>query len=386
MVARDVLTHPEPRRRFEALLEHVDGPAPEVMDPDDLEAMLAALTPRQELRRGGLEGRRQPKDLVAFALTRGGDGAAEVFPGYSWRELRSASVQREQHGVLCQTGMEIQSAVGCPYDCTYCPYVSFVCVRLDVESFVDRVTRLARSRRSQRLYKLNNRTDTLGLEPAYDLAAPLVRRFAELDDRYLLLYSKGDAVDHLLDLDHRGHTAASFTLTPAPVAALLEAGAPPPDRRIAALSKLHRAGYPVRVRLSPIVPLQGWEQAYRDLLDDLLRAGTPEMITLWSLSMVELDDLARIVPLDRLDPGALAEARAAAQRLRGHKGAPFPVSVRAHLYRTIARMIRDVSPGTRLALCLESPDVWREVGDAVEPRRGGTFQCNCGPRSEPGCG
>ena len=170
------------------------------------------------------------------------------------------------------------------------------------------------------------------------------------------------------------------------LSALLEAGAPPPDRRIAALSKLHRAGYPVRVRLSPIVPLQGWEQAYRDLLDDLLRAGTPEMITLWSLSMVELDDLARIVPLDRLDPGALAEARAAAQRLRGHKGAPFPVSVRAHLYRTIARMIRDVSPGTRLALCLESPDVWREVGDAVEPRRGGTFQCNCGPRSEPGCG
>ena len=70
--------------------------------------------------------------------------------------------------------------VGCPFDCAYCPYTSFVCVRLDVETFVDRVEALVKSRPSQTLWKLNNRSDTLALEPEYGLSAALVQRFARL--------------------------------------------------------------------------------------------------------------------------------------------------------------------------------------------------------------
>jgi len=382
VVARDVQTNRKARQRLEAMLACMDSPPVELVDPCELERLLAAMPQRQELRRGGLEGRARKKELAAFSLLRESEN---VFPGYSWQELRSAGVQRREHEVICQTGVELQSAVGCPFDCTYCPYVSFICARLDVETFVDRVTRLVRARPAQRLYKLNNRTDTLGLEPAYDLAAPLIRRFAELDEGYLLLYAKGDAVDHLLDLEHGGHTAASFTITPEAVARLLETGAPPPARRIEALGKMYRAGYPVRVRLSPILPLRGWEQAYQALVSEIFAAGKPEMITLWTLSMVELDDLARIVPPELLDEGALQEARAAGARLRGRKGAPFPEAVRAHLYRTIAGQIRAASPDTRLALCLESPEVWRLVGDAVGPLQGRSFHCNCGPLSVPGC-
>lgn len=306
-----------------------------------------------------------------------------MFPGYSWRELRDGARERKRNGVLCHSAIEIQSAVGCAYDCTYCPYGAFVCARLDVERFADDVAALTLSRPAQTLYKLNNRTDTLALEPQHGLAKALVERFASLDGRYLLLYSKGDAVDHLVDLEHRQKTVASFTLTPAPVAELLEKSAPPPAARLAAIAKLARAGYPIRVRFSPIVPVRGWREAYQELVRALAKVAEPELVTLWTLSMIELDALERIVPLDALDPGALDAMRAGEDATRGQKGAPLPAALRAELYREIATMVREVSPTTRVSLCLETADVWDAAGAVVVPRDRRSFVCNCGPRASP---
>lgn len=351
------------------------------MSDDAVEHALMAVGPRNTLERGGLERRRDQKNLVVFA--RLGDG--EVFPGYSWRELRNGARERDAHGVLCHTAIEIQSAVGCPFDCTYCPYTSFVCVRLDVEAFVDRVSELALARPSQSLFKLNNRSDTLGLEPEYDLAPALVERFAELDGQYLMLYAKGAEVDALVELDHRGKTVASFTLTPEPLARLLEPGAPPLSARLAAMTQLARAGYPVRARFSPIVPLRGWRDVYGDLVSRLFEAATPELVTLWMLSMIAVEDLGAIVPLELLDEEALTAARLAADQMRERKGAPFPPRVRTLVYREVAEMVRASSPGTQVALCLETAEVWNAVGPAVVPRRGSGFICNCGPRATPEC-
>lgn len=383
MIARGVLSHAPSRARLDAMLPRVEAGRVDVLDDGELERALVELGPRLGRPRAGLEGRGRAKALVAFARFGDGPVVREVFPGYSWREKRNGRAQAEEHGVLCQTAIEIQSVVGCPFDCAYCPYTSFVCVRLDVETFVDRVEALVRSRPAQTLWKLNNRSDTLGLEPEYGLARALVERFARLGGPTLLLYSKGDTVAHLVGLEHRGRTAASFTLTPEPIADLLERGAPAPQARIDALSALHRAGYPTRVRFSPVVPFAGYRQAYDELAARVARAGTPELVTFWTLSMVELGELPRIVPLERLDPEALAQARAAEAELRGDKGAPFPEAVRARVYSELTEIVRARLPGTRVSLCLESPAVWDALGAALPPRTRGGFVCNCGPKATP---
>ncbi len=361
------------------MLERIEADSTAIVADQAVGPALAALGSRASLGRGGLDGRSRPKELVVLRTLDGG----EPYPGYGWKELRNARRERADNGVLCQTAIEIQSAVGCPFDCTYCPYGSFVSLCVDVEEFVERVASLAISRRSQSLYKLNNRTDTLALEPEYGLAGALVERFARLDGKYLMLYSKGDAIEHLERLDHGGKTVASFTLTPEPVAALLEVGAPPPAARIAAMGRLFAAGYPVRVRLSPIVPLIGWRDAYQGLIERIAEAARPEMVTLWTLSMIDVEDLHRIVPPDELDPQALEAARAAADRMRGKKGAPLPPEVRGSIYREIAEMLRARLPATRVALCLETPEVWDALSDVLSPRCGPSFSCNCGPRAVP---
>lgn len=288
--------------------------------------------------------------------------------------------------MLCHSAIEIQSTVGCAFDCTYCPYGSFVCVRLDVERFCADVARLATGSRAQALFKLNNRADTLALEPEHGLAGALVETFATLDGKYLMLYAKGDSVGHLPGLDHRGKTIASFTLTPAPVAAMLEVGAPGTAARLAAMGLLARGGYPVRARFSPIVPLRGWRAMYRELVDSLARACEPEMVTLWTLSMIDEPDLGRIVSLEALDEDAVAAARGHAAEMKGQKGGPFPPATRIAIYRELAAMIHDALPRTTVALCLETPEVWDATSDLLTPRRRRQFLCNCGPRAVPLCG
>jgi DNA repair photolyase len=379
VVTRSLLDERGCRDRAEALLARIESPPPEVIAEEQLGAVLQSLGSRQELRRGGLEGRRAAKRLVALARFAG----EELFPGYSWRELRSGRRELRERGVLCQTAVEVQSAVGCPFDCAYCPYTHFICANLDVGGFVDRVTRLVEERRSQSLYKLNNRSDVLGLEPELGLAPAMVDRFSRLQGRYLMLYAKGVEVDSLLDLHHQGKTVACFTLSPEPLAELLETGAPPPAARIRAIGKLAAAGYPIRVRLSPIVPLRGWRESYGDLLARLAAAARPEMVTLWTLSMVPLAELARIVPLDRLDETALAAARQTEDEMQRRKGAPFPPSLRALIYRDLSVLVHERLPGAAVALCLETAEVWDALSRLIVPRRGASFLCNCGPRATP---
>lgn len=379
LVAREVLAEQRLHARLQAMLARIDTARVDIVTHDVVEASLRGLGPRETLARQGFARHGRRKELVAFALW----GADDVFPGYSWRELRNARRERAR-GVLCQTGVEIQSAVGCAYDCTYCPYGSFLCVRVDVETFVERVAALAVERRSQQLFKLNNRTDTLALEPEYGLVRAMVERFASLDGKYLLLNAKGCTVDSLLDLDHRKKTVVSLTLNPTPVAALLEASAPPPEARLGALRRMAQAGYPIRVRFSPIVPLRGWREAYRDLIRQLARVAKPELVTLWTLAMVDFDELSRIVPLEALDPAVLECVSAAASSMRGIKGAPFPPELRIAIYREISTFVRESLPDTQVALCLETPEVWSALAPLVSPSCSRGFDCNCGPRTIPG--
>ena len=378
-VSEEALGDPRCEERVQRLLSRVESGTLSVVPHRALAGAVNKAGTRRSLERGGLAGLGGEKRVVVLARLEDGS----IAPGYRWDELRSGGEQAKKHGVLCHSAIEIQSVVGCAFDCSYCPYSSFLCVHVDVEHFVERVTALTRARKTQRLYKLNNRSDTLGLEPEYGLAPALVERFAELDGRYLMLYSKGREVDALTGLDHRGKTIASFTLTPEPVAQLMERGAPAPKLRIQAIAKLAAAGYPIRARFSPIVPIAGWEVAYADLIAQLTAVCRPEMLTLWTLSMVDYDTLERVVPLAALDRRSLAAAAASADTMRGKKGAPFPPNERARIYGAIAAMMRDYSPGTAVSLCLETPEVWDLLGAQLVPRKGRQMLCNCGPVATP---
>ncbi len=304
-------------------------------------------------------------------------------PGYDWAETRSGSYQWQQHGVVCQTAVEIQTIFGCLFDCGYCPYTRSVTIACDLEAFEQRVRGLLAGRPKQLLYKLNNRSDTLCFEPEYGLSRKLVELFAERAEQRLMLYSKSDNVSHLLDLDHGGHTIACFTLSTPTVARLLEPAAPSFDARLDAAARCAHAGYPVRFRFSPIVPFRGWQQEAVAAVQRMAQRVRPELITLWTLSMTDADTLETLVDPATLDPRFLDGLRGAQAAMTGVKGAPFPPDARREMYEVFADAVARYSPTTRVALCLETQDVI----EALRPRlaiTGNAQVCNCGPRCTSG--
>ena len=305
--------------------------------------------------------------------------AGSLFPGYGWAETRNGAYERDANGVVCQTAVEIQTIFGCAFDCAYCPYTSVINIACDLENFVQRLEESFDERPSQQLYKLNNRSDTLCFEPEYGLSALLVRAFARSRDRQLMLYSKSDNVSHLLDLEHEGRTITCFTLTSPATARLLEPSAPSFDERLAAAAQCAKAGYPVRFRFSPIVPLRGWESELREMVKTMARTLEPELVTLWTLSMTQVEELHELLDPGALDPRFLAAAMDQRKAMRDAKGAPFPDAYRAEMYRLVAEAVAEFSPRTRVSLCLETPWVVNNLRDRLA-MLGNAQVCNCGPR------
>ena len=62
-----------------------------------------------------------------------------------------------------------------------------------------------------------------------------------------------------------------------------EIGAPSFERRLKAAVKVQNAGYPLRIRIDPIVPFEGWQDAYAETIRRILKNTSPERITLGTL-------------------------------------------------------------------------------------------------------
>ena len=66
-----------------------------------------------------------------------------------------------------------------------------------------------------------------------------------------------------------------------------EIGAPPFMKRFEAAKKVQKAGYPVRIRLDPIVPFEGWKEGCKDTIKQIFSKISPERITLGTLRFEE---------------------------------------------------------------------------------------------------
>jgi spore photoproduct lyase len=88
-------------------------------------------------------------------------------------------------------------------------------------------------------------------------------------------------VDDLLALDHRGRTRARFSVNAETIVRRFEGGTAPLAERLAAMGRMAQAGYPVGLTIAPIMPIEGWRDAYDDLAaraaEALSRAGPPDV-------------------------------------------------------------------------------------------------------------
>jgi spore photoproduct lyase len=168
--------------------------------------------------------------------------------------------------------------LNCVYDCRYCflqgmfrsaHYVLFV----NFEDFQHAIDETRARHQGQRCTFFSGYDcDSLALESLTGFVGEFVPFFAQRPDALLELRTKSVAVAPLLRRDPLPNVVTAFSFAPKPAARAVEHGTPPVAARIDALRRLAEAGWPVALRLDPLLWYEGWRGDYRELVDTLAAA------------------------------------------------------------------------------------------------------------------
>lgn len=298
--------------------------------------------------------------------------------------LRDSRNHLRGQNAVCQTALELHCAYGCLHACDYCHIGEALNIMVNLEALAEHTWRVMAKNRWCRLWKFDNGTDTIALEPEYGASQIMVDLFARQREAFLMLYTKSDNVDHLLGLAHRGQTLISWSLAADTASRAIEKQTPPMAARIEAMRRCQEAGYRVRVRLSPICPLVNWREEATAMLEALFAQAQPEVITMDVLGWMNARQMLRAIDVELLAPEFRDYVYERSEAVPGpHQKHLFTHEMRLEVFRHHLREIRRLSPKTPVSICMETVDMWRDLGPELGMQPG-NYACCCGPTSVPG--
>ncbi|MGD8238497.1 MAG: hypothetical protein PVH68_08105 [Armatimonadota bacterium] len=403
-VTADVHDRPECAARLERMLACIECDSVETAADDAALARIAAERGwARTAKWGTIKDRRDP-DIV-FTTAKFHDAErqrerAERHPDLRARDLLGYHTcwfrpdgepewRRSRKGIVCQSAYQLHSIAGCPFRCHYCGLGGLIRVLLNMEEYCGRLDEWLELAPDQRLYKWDNQTDVLCFEPEYGASNLLVDYFARSEHQYLEIYAgKSDNVDFLLDLEHRGRTILQWSIGARTQTDIFEEQTASMEARIEAARRCQEAGYIVRFRFSPIIPVKNWREENAELIRLIFERTKPDVISLCAFGWMDVDEARECLDCSLLDEDFVAAMEAAAPfvRERGYTsggGRPMPHDARAVMFDFLIGEIRRASPDTVVALCLETEEMWRTFADRLGMTPG-NYVCNCGPMSTPG--
>jgi len=272
--------------------------------------------------------------------------------------------------VVCPHFLELKWAYGCPFDCAWCylkgtfrfqptktkpVFKDYSKIELHTRRFLEEVT-------TPEILNTGEIADSLmgeGLsQPFSKFIIPI---FEEQNRHKILFLTKSDNIKHLLEINPHNQAIISFSLNADEVAKKWERGAPSVDRRIEAGRKLSQAGYEVRIRIDPIVPVPDWKIQYTNLIDQIFTSFTPERITLGSLRGLQSTINGST---DRSWLQYLSE--------NSNWGKKVDFKTRYEIYATIINLLKNSYNYTNVALCKETLAMWGRLGMDYKK-----IKCNC---------
>ena len=272
--------------------------------------------------------------------------------------------------VVCPHFMELKWAYGCPYDCSWCYLKGTLRFRptkakpvfkdtnkieVHTRSFLEQVE-------SPEILNTGEIADSLMGEGLSEPFSKFIIPMFEAQSKHKVLFlTKSDNIKHLLEVDSHNQVIISFSLNADAVAQRWETGAPSVDRRMEAGRKLSEAGYEVRVRIDPIVPIPDWQVEYTRLIEQLFTSFVPERITLGSLR-----------GLQSTVNGSSDKSWVSYLEEKSNWGKKVKFETRRAAYQTIIDLLKKDYDYHQIALCKETVEMWEAIGMDY-----GKIRCNC---------
>ena len=276
----------------------------------------------------------------------------------------------KQTNVVCPHFLELKWAYGCPFDCAWCylkgtfrflptgtkPVIKdYGKIELHIRRFLSEVT-------TPEILNTGEIADSLMWEnSSKPFSKFIIPIFEEQDKHKALFVTKSDNIKNLLETNPHNQVIVSFSLNADEVAKRWERGAPSIDRRIEAGRKLSQAGYEVRIRIDPIVPVSDWKIYYTNLIDQIFTNFTPTRITLGSLR-----------GLQSTINGATDKSWQEYLKENSNWGKKVAFNTRYEIYGTIIDQLKQSYAYEEVALCKETLAMWAKLG--MDYKR---IRCNC---------
>ncbi len=397
-----VMGHARYRQRLERVLSALTEPiAPTVFRDEDLPALineqqiLANRVPMgtlDEISDPALlfntfrfDGRREKQQewLKSESIKVGGH-AANGLLGYGPFVWFPANLPEDEHrhDKVCRPCWRLHFQNGCIHRCHYCGVGGLLITMVNIEDYIENLSRLIAAHPWQETYLFEDDADVLCLEPELGCLGPLIEFFGTLEDRYLIIHTKSANVDWMLDLDHNGKTIIVWSIAAPTQSRALEPRTGTTQERIEAARKCQEAGYVVRYKFKPIIPVADWRQEASDTIRLLFEQTSPDVISLCCFMWMTVDEMRRRIDASLLDPEYVEAAESAADEVADTRAKPFPEWVRAEIYEHHLSEIRRWDPDVPVSLSTENWAMWQRLG----PKLGFTavnYVCGCGPNSTP---
>lgn len=274
---------------------------------------------------------------------------------------------------------------GCFYNCDWCflkltyraqrPYIT---VKAEFDKIKEQLQKEVEQRKEPLLFSSGELADSLSLEHLTGAAQEFIPWFAKTENAYLYMLTKSENVDSILNLEHNKHTIIAWSINNEDVSRKFEIGAPTTSRRLDAAAKVQKAGYPLRIRLDPIVPIEGWKDAYSQTVKQIFERVSPESITIGTLrfekgfynqrNRIFSNGVELVSLVDNMVPMFEPKTYPGDKHPKIGKYS-FPEEKRIEIFRHVITEIKKYSD-CHIALCKESINVWNNSGlDASK--------CNC---------
>ena len=293
-------------------------------------------------------------------------------------EHRTAVRLSEEDANMCPNYWHFSPYGFCPFDCAYCylaatPGVKFsptVKIFVNLSEMLDKIDRVARKLAKPTAFYLGKLQDGLALDPLTGYTRVLIPFFASHPYARLTLLTKAADVQNLMGIEHGGQAILSWSLNPPEICRRFEHNTPSPVKRVEAMRQCAAAGYPVRAVIMPIIPIDGWRDAYATFLQRL--------VTTVPLSRITLGGICSFGGALALTEVKLGPENTVSQALRRSGGKSrdgrhrYAVSERTAIYHHLITAIRRLDPQLPIGLCLEERAVF-EALDMID----NAGHCNC---------
>lgn len=297
----------------------------------------------------------------------------QVGDGSIIKRFDKTPLPKNSQDVICPHFLELKWAYGCPYRCSWCylqgtlrflptktkPVVkSYEKIEHHLKSFF---AETVNNGYTPEILNSGEIADSLMWENnGRPFSKFILTLFNSQRKHKVLFLSKSDIIDNIARFES-DRIIPSFTLNAHSVASRWERGAPDVERRINAAKKLTNLGYPVRIRIDPLVPILNWEKDYKELVDYIFSQFKPERITLGSLRglMSTINNSSDKTWCEHLTENS-------------SWGKKISYQTRFNIYQSLIDHLNKRYEYHEIALCKETKEMWGKLSMNYK-----NIKCNC---------